>query len=130
MTYDWLKPGTEVVLRKSPNDEFTVIEKINKVHKNGNFTIGKSSQQYRPYENSYGAGGTPTGETYYRMRHATVVTDEIRAEINLQRTLRAAKETIKGEMIRLDHLVRSAIPNAEQKAAIIAEAEAIIARKE
>lgn len=122
MNPEWLKPGTEVVRRKH-GGEYGMIEKIGKVHKTGNFTIGTNPQQYKPWINHESGGGTPTGNSYYAMRSCHVVTDAIRAEIAAQQDRREAIAVLRAEIKRLEAIAD------DRDGDVVAEAAAIRARQ-
>ena len=78
MSEDWVKVGTEmVVVDRMLTGGYGAIRKIAKVHKNGNFTLEGSPQQYRP--SSIMTGNSTGG--IWSMTTVKVVTDDMRAKI-------------------------------------------------
>ncbi len=117
MSNDWVQPGADVVFR-GWGHRFGRVAKIEKVYKNGNFTIEGNAQQYRPnreYANETGGRGYHRDSLY-------PLTDEIKREVAREQSIRAAQKIVRDEGERLDKLART------ESDELLAEAEAISAR--
>ena len=102
---EWVVIGAEVmeVSRGMGSPIFGRPRKIGKVHKNGNFTLEGSPQQYSPrvdYAYKTGALGHYSRAYYYP------VNDALRAEMAQGEKVRAAKEVIRAEIKRLEEAAR------------------------
>jgi hypothetical protein len=119
MSYDWVKPGAEVIFRSSGwGNRFGRTAKIDKVYKTGNFTVEGDKQQYRPMRDYARA----SGRRAYHSDSLYPLTDEVRQEVIRERRMREAKTIVAAESERLDKLSRS------ESDELIAEADAIRAR--
>lgn len=123
---EWVKPGTEVVIVNSGGwgKRYRRITKIDKVYKTGRFIIDGESQQWRPW-NDYAC---QTGSSYYSSTRCEPITDEVRAEMDREKRVYAARTVVREESERLEKLsrgdsdellaeadrIRSLIPEAPQ----------------
>lgn len=103
-TIDWVKAGQTVVMRHSGfGGQYGQTHKIDKVYKNGNFTLEGSKDQWRPWA----GGAMRTGDTSRFHRQSCVpLTDEVAAEVASSQALSKAKAVIRAEAERLDKLWR------------------------
>lgn len=119
---DWVKVGQEVALRqggwgRTYNGR---TDKIAKVHKNGNFVLESDArQQWRPWRD----GASKTGDARWSRERCVPITPEVRAELDAENRLYAAKQVVQAEADRLDKLARGG--GADE---IVAAADAIQSR--
>lgn len=117
-TFDWVKPGAEVITvyaRAARGLGYGPTSKIDKVHKTGRFTIEGSTEQYRPFKD----GARRAGD-HYSSTYLIPLTDENRAEVERSKLVKAARAFLYEEMDRLNRLLRS---SATDDAEILREAE-------
>lgn len=109
--------GTKVIvpLRHGTNDYN--IKTVSKVHKNGNFSIEGSPQQYRPHGDSANA----TGDSGWRQRSVWIATEEIIARFEaaiLRDRLMVRADIIKANIGHI-HRAHFSIEDIEALEAII-----------
>lgn len=121
MTYDWVKPGAELVALKRYGGYGPTV-KIDKVHKTGRFTLegDQTRQQYKAYDNRTAVS---TGSGYWST-HLELLTDEIRADVRKQQRVDSAKKVLLAESARLEALARGVADSDD----ILAAAEEIRGR--
>ncbi len=119
MSNDWVQPGAEVIFRSSGwGHRFGRVAKIEKVYKNGNFTIEGNAQQYRPvHDYAYETGGRG-----YHRDSLYPLTDEIKRDVAREQSIRAAQKIVHDEAERPGKLARTEWDE------LLVEAEAIRAR--
>lgn len=120
-TPEWVKPGAVVVMTSTGGWSVRYGEerRIEKVFKNGNFTLEGSKDQYSPESRGV---AYRAGSGRYRSDHCELLTEEVKANIAVARELRDARIEIRNEIDRLSAL------RADDD--IIAEAKLIRARRQ
>lgn len=98
---NWVAKGVKVAVCQDYGPGYKRYALIDKVHKNGNFTIEGSSQQYRPYSDC----GIATGQfTRGSVKH---VNDTNRAEIEEYFHMQECVGILWKEIERLKELIAS-----------------------
>lgn len=97
MSIAWVQPGAQVV-EVGSNRAFGKIHTIAKVHKNGNFTVNGSTQQFKPWNDG---SALQTGDSWVGRKTLRYVDDATFAKIAEYRRFVAALNVINVEINRL-----------------------------